>query len=155
MRVNAAKGITRNQPLIVDCRPLILGRQEAEAPGRPPGLARHAPEKHAFPLNVTICGTIYLKHNNSPHSAMIGIPLPLRGPHPLRPFTRARAKKLARAAECLIYSLTPGGFWAAKRPKISDLRGFPRHFAMGAAGQRRRLQNSDRGVEIEPEAGSR
>ena len=63
--------------------------------------------------------------------------------------------KLARAAECLIYSLTPGGFWAAKRPKISDLRGFPRHFAMGPARQRRRLQNSDRGVEIEPEVGSR
>src|SRR5215831_8721312 len=59
---------------------------------------------------------------------------------PLRPFTRARAKKLARAAECLIYSITPGGFWAAKRPEISDLRGFPRHFAMGPAGQRRRLR---------------
>src|SRR5262249_5168854 len=35
---------------------------------------------------------------------------------------RVRAKKLARAAECLIDSLTPGGFWAPKRPKISDLR---------------------------------
>jgi hypothetical protein len=30
MRVNAAKVITRNQPLIADCRPLILGRQEAD-----------------------------------------------------------------------------------------------------------------------------
>jgi len=29
MRVNAAKGITSNQPLIADCRPLMLGRQEA------------------------------------------------------------------------------------------------------------------------------
>src|SRR5215472_11959993 len=30
MRVNAAKGITSNQPLIADCRPLMLGRQEAD-----------------------------------------------------------------------------------------------------------------------------
>ena len=30
MRVNAAKGITSNQPRIADCRPLILGRQEAD-----------------------------------------------------------------------------------------------------------------------------
>src|SRR5215467_5296214 len=29
MRVNAAKGITSNQPLIAGCRPLMLGRQEA------------------------------------------------------------------------------------------------------------------------------
>jgi hypothetical protein len=39
--------------------------------------------------------------------------------------------------------------------KSAIFEGFPRHFAMGPAGQRRRLQNSDRGVEIEPEAGSR
>ena len=39
---------------------------------------------------------------------------PRRPAHPLRPSTRARAEKLARAAECLIYSLTPGGFWAPK-----------------------------------------
>src|SRR5262249_41117390 len=30
----------------------------------------------------------------------------------------ARAKKLARAAECLVYSLTPSGFWAENHPKI-------------------------------------
>src|SRR5262249_37217857 len=29
----------------------------------------------------------------------------------------ARAKKLARAAECLVYSLTPSGFWAENHPK--------------------------------------
>jgi len=30
MRVNAAKWITRNQPLIADYRPLMLGRKEAD-----------------------------------------------------------------------------------------------------------------------------
>jgi len=30
MRINAAKWITRNQPLIADCRPLMLSRQEAD-----------------------------------------------------------------------------------------------------------------------------
>src|SRR5262249_33347918 len=39
----------------------------------------------------------------------------------------ARAKKLARAAECLVYSLTPSGFWAENHPKnrgfVGILRG--------------------------------
>ena len=39
----------------------------------------------------------------------------------------ARAKKLARAAECLVYSLTPSGFWAGNHPKnrgfVGILRG--------------------------------
>jgi hypothetical protein len=30
----------------------------------------------------------------------------------------ARAKKLARAAECLVHSLTPSGFWRKTTPKI-------------------------------------
>ena len=38
----------------------------------------------------------------------------------------ARAKKLARAAECLIYSLTPSGVLGGKPPKKS---GFRRHLA--------------------------
>ena len=39
----------------------------------------------------------------------------------------ARAKKLARAAECLVYSLTPSGFWTENHPKnrgfVGILRG--------------------------------
>src|SRR5215472_4748595 len=31
MRINAAKWITRNQPLIADCRPLILGRARSRS----------------------------------------------------------------------------------------------------------------------------
>src|SRR6516225_4670037 len=55
-------------------------------------------------------------------------------PRSARPVTRqlvrlsfARAKKLARAAECLVYSLTPSGFWAENHPKnrgfVGILRG--------------------------------
>src|SRR5262249_29012689 len=46
---------------------------------------------------------------------------------PCRAFSpHARAKKFARAAECLVYSLTPSGFLGGKPPKKS---GFRRHLA--------------------------
>src|SRR5215469_11249425 len=51
----------------------------------------------------------------------------LRAARQLVRLSFARAKKLARAAECLVHSLTPSGFWAENHPKnrgfVGILRG--------------------------------
>src|SRR5215472_16646945 len=54
------------------------------------------------------------------------VPLGVYDVHLVR-LSFARAKKLARAAECLVHSLTPSGFWAENHPKnrgfVGILRG--------------------------------
>src|SRR5215472_16767434 len=50
-----------------------------------------------------------------------GVPVLVKAGRPRLLSTYARAKKAARAARYLIYSLTPGGALGGKTPKISDL----------------------------------
>src|SRR5215472_9832149 len=55
----------------------------------------------------------------------------ISSPRPVAPFyTSAREEtRESRGMPDLFHNT--GWVWAAKRPEISDLRGFPRHFAMG------------------------